>query len=64
MTPDQYWRFVALAQRIEIAIQRAMAAKVQLYADHGLDPSVGYDLDDQACVITPHTDPPRDEPHG
>lgn len=47
-----YWRFVALLGRLDTVLQRTQAARAQLFADHGLDPSKDYDLSDDGETIT------------
>ncbi len=53
MAHPDYWKFCALLGRIDQAIQRAVAAKAQLYAEHGLSPDQDYDLNDAEETITP-----------
>lgn len=51
MDANEYWRFVALSQRLDLAIQKAQAMKVALYQEYGLDPAKTYILNDEALTI-------------
>lgn len=51
MDPETYWKFCTLLGRLDSAIQRALAAKAQLFTEHGLDPSKNYETRDDTCEI-------------
>lgn len=53
MEPEEYWRFCTILGRIDSAIQRAQAARVQLFHEYGLDPAVDHECNDVAMTITP-----------
>ena len=48
----QYWKLVALMQRIHTTQERLHAAKLALMAEHGLDPAKEYTFNDAEETIT------------
>ena len=48
----QYWKIVALVQRIDATQQRLQAAKIALMTEHGLDPAKEYTFNDAEETIT------------
>ena len=52
LTPEQYWKLMALVQRCDHAIQRAVAIKAQVLREQGLDPEKDYTFDDAAMTVT------------